>query len=284
LTDSKSNHLFNIIQNFDREDILELLGNVEKKLELEQNLIYIPQGKTMVIGDLHGDIISLKKILQIFFRDVFQTILFLGDYVDRGPKQLEVINTLFHYKRLMPERVVLLRGNHEDRFINRNYGFYDELRLKFPSYKELFRRYNQVFSILPIAAITWNKIFCVHGGIPEGLEDIEEINFLPKKHEDKDCKISTQLIWNDPREKGKDFRQSTRGPGIKTFGKKAFNDFMANNDLTLMIRGHERFKNGFKTYFNEQLISIFSSQSYSKRATATVAFINYEGDVELIPL
>ena len=93
-------------------------------------------------------------------------------------KQLEVINTLFHYKRIMPERVVLLRGNHEDRFINRNYGFYDELRLKFSTHKELFRRYNQVFSNLPIAAVTWNKIFCVHGGVPEGLEDIEEINFL----------------------------------------------------------------------------------------------------------
>ena len=284
MDNSNSNHLFDIIQNFDREDILELLGNVEKKLELEKNLIYIPQGKTMVIGDLHGDIISLKKILQTFFRDAFQTILFLGDYVDRGPKQLEVINTLFHYKRIMPERVVLLRGNHEDRFINRNYGFYDELRLKFSTHKELFRRYNQVFSQLPIAAVTWNKIFCVHGGVPEGLEDIEEINFLPKNQGKNDSSVMRQLIWNDPKEKGKDFKRSNRGLGIKTFGKKAFIEFMANNDLTLMIRAHERFKNGFKTYFNEQLISIFSSQSYSKRATATVAYINTDGNVEIMPL
>lgn len=284
MDNSNSNHFFDIIQNFDREDILELLGNVEKKLELEQNLIYVPQGKTMVIGDLHGDIISLKKILQIFFRDAFQTILFLGDYVDRGPKQLEVINTLFHYKRIMPERVVLLRGNHEDRFINRNYGFYDELRLKFSTHKELFRRYNQVFSRLPIAAITWNKIFCVHGGVPEGLEDIEEINFLPKNQDNYKSSIATQLIWNDPKERGKDFKRSNRGPGIKTFGKKAFNEFMENNNLTLMIRAHERFKNGFKTYFDEQLISIFSSQSYSKRATATVAYINTDGNVKLMSL
>ena len=281
---SKSNLAFDIIQNFDREDILELLRNVEKLLEREHNLTYIPQGKTMVIGDLHGDLPTLKKVIQTFFRDAFQTLLFLGDYVDRGPKQLEVINTLFHYKRLMPERVVLLRGNHEDHFINRNYGFYDELRLKFSSYKDLFRRYNEVFIKLPIAALTWNQIFCVHGGVPEGLEDIEEINFLPKKQGEKADPITRQLIWNDPKEKGRDFKASTRGPGVKTFGKKAFNEFMESNDLNLMIRAHERFKNGFKTFFNEKLISIFSSQSYSKRASATVAYIDTDGNVELMPI
>ncbi len=137
---------------------------------------------------------------------------------------------------------------------------------------------------MPLAAVTWNKIFCVHGDIPEGLDDIEEINFLPKDQEKIDDPIITQLVWNDPREKSSHFKNSNRGSGIKTFGKKAFETFMEENDLNLIIRAHKRFKNGFKKFFNDILISIFSSQSYSKRGSATVAFINENGNVELIPI
>jgi len=284
LKTSESIQPFKLIHELDKSKILELLRKVENILDLEKNLAYIPKGKTMVIGDLHGDIKTLEKIIQLFYSENFQTLLFLGDYIDRGVNQLEVINTLFYYKQLSPKKIILLRGNHEDHIINRYYGFYDQIKLKFSDYKYLFRRYNQVFSKLPLAAITWNKIFCVHGGVPEGLDDIEEINFLPNDQKKINDPITTQLVWNDPREKNSHFKNSNRGPGIKTFGKKAFDKFMDNNDLNLMIRAHERFKNGFKKYFDEKLISIFSSQSYSKRSCATVAYIRENGNVELIPV
>lgn len=275
---------FNVIERYSTENIIDLLRDVEKIFDGEKNLIKIIKGATLIVGDLHGDLNTLQKIIQLFFRDEFKTLLFLGDYVDRGAKQVEVVNVLFYYKRLMPDRLILLRGNHEDPIINRQYGFYDEVRLKFSNYKEIFRRYNHVFSKLPLAALTWNRIFCVHGGISEGLENIEEINLLLKNQEQINCPITKQLVWNDPKEKVKNFKKSSRGPGIKNFGKEALEKFIQENSISYIIRSHEKFKNGYRKYFDDKLLSIFSSRSYSKNVSTVVGVIDLNGNVDVIPI
>ena len=276
--------IFNDIENYSEENITQLIIDVEKIFELESNLIHVSEGKTMIIGDLHGDFTTLQKIIQKLYQEKFKTLVFLGDYVDRGPKQVEVINSLFYYKKLMPDRIFLLRGNHEDPIINRQYGFYDEIRLKFSNNRQIFRRYNQVFSRLPIAALTWNKVFCVHGGIPQELENIEEINQLPQNQDEINHPITTQLLWNDPKERVSTFRKSMRGPGIKNFGEDAFSEFIERNQIEYVIRSHERFKNGYKKYFGDKLISIFTSQSYSKRVSTVIGVINRSGKIEVVQI
>jgi len=224
----------------------ELLEEASILLEKEPMIIRIKEiSNCIIVGDTHGDYDTSKTIIDKYIEnESINNIIFLGDYVDRGPKQVEVINALFYYKKLMPERIFLLRGNHEDPIINRQYGFYDEIKLKFSNNREIFRRYNQVFSRLPIAALTWNKIFCVHGGIPEGLDEIEDINQLPSNQEEITDPIAKQLLWNDPKDKSTNFKQSPRGPGIKKFGREAFEVFVERNQIIGIIRSHEKFKNG----------------------------------------
>lgn len=74
--------------------------------------------RTFVIGDIHGDLEALFKLLSCFPPlEPSDTIVFLGDYLDRGPKSAEVVDYLRHLPDQVPAKVVALRGNHEDAWI-----------------------------------------------------------------------------------------------------------------------------------------------------------------------
>lgn len=95
--------------------------------------------------------LPLKDLLRLFRVCGFppsSNYLFLGDYVDRGPRSLEVnlaqlhcvhfsqlqsncfqtILLLLCYKLKFPLNFFLLRGNHEVASLNRIYGFYNECK------------------------------------------------------------------------------------------------------------------------------------------------------------
>lgn len=94
--------------------------------------------------------------------------LFLGDYVDRGTNSLETICLLLALKIKMPNQVHLLRGNHEDRWINYSFGFAEECRDRLQEDFELddsiFNRINTLFEYLPLAAVIGESLFLVKIG------------------------------------------------------------------------------------------------------------------------
>lgn len=75
-------------------------------------------GRTFAIGDIHGETAHLFKLLSCFpALDSGDTIVFLGDYLDRGPGSAQVIDYLRKLPTSTPAKVVALRGNHEDAWL-----------------------------------------------------------------------------------------------------------------------------------------------------------------------
>lgn len=71
--------------------------------------------RTFAIGDIHGDLEPLRIVLgKLPALDKQDTVVFLGDYVDRGPNSKGVLEFLLALPSRIKARTVFLRGNHED--------------------------------------------------------------------------------------------------------------------------------------------------------------------------
>jgi serine/threonine protein phosphatase 1 len=74
--------------------------------------------RTFAIGDIHGDLPALDRIFErLPALDANDTVVFLGDYVDRGPSSAEVVAFVRRLAKAGPMRIVALRGNHEDAWL-----------------------------------------------------------------------------------------------------------------------------------------------------------------------
>ncbi len=74
--------------------------------------------RTFAFGDIHGELRPLEAVLaQLPALAATDTLVFIGDYVDRGPESCQVVRFLRELPALTPARVVCLRGNHEDAWL-----------------------------------------------------------------------------------------------------------------------------------------------------------------------
>lgn len=237
-----------------------------------QDTILSVPSETYVVGDLHGNILDLLRILR-FVGDITQTrILFLGDYVDRGQFSIEVVTLLFCLACLFPENILMIRGNHEFRKVNESYGFKHQIIEAFKS-ESPWEKANSAFDCLPIAAIIDNKIFCVHGGITPAVKKITE---LSSKYTRPICncddEILYDLMWGDPTTSTQSYTPSLRGIGNQ-FGSFALNQFLDENGFIQMIRGHQCVHDGFQRLFKNRLITVFSSSNYGEIANGKAGFL-----------
>ena len=84
-----------------------------------------------IVGDIHGQYTDLLRLFEFKGLPPNASYLFLGDYVDRGPSGLECMFLLMALKVKHPDKIHMLRGNHECAAINRIYGFYDECKRRY---------------------------------------------------------------------------------------------------------------------------------------------------------
>ncbi|MDP6155415.1 MAG: metallophosphoesterase [Candidatus Thermoplasmatota archaeon] len=250
------------LDKFDSFLTMQLLIAVSDLFESEDNLIKLDSGSAVFVGDIHGDFQVVEKILTRFTDN--EKIVFLGNYVDHGFDSLKVVNRLFLEKLRSSERIILLRGNHETLPVNYNFGFLDEIKDKFlPQHVEkIFNWYNEIFSLLPLAAIHDNSTLAIHGGLPRGLAKLHEIDMIGANTPLTEDDVLFELLWNGPMDELTGYKPSPLGERVRLFGQMVFDEFMAENGLERMIVSHGFLENGFCYFFNEKLLKIFSAANY----------------------
>ena len=138
---------------------------------------------------------------------------------------------LLAYKIKYPENFFLLRGNHECASINRIYGFYDECKRRFNI--KMWKRFQDVFNVLPFAAVVDEKIFCCHGGLSPELQQLDQIKKIVRPTDVPDTGLLCDLLWSDPDKDMVGWGENDRGVSF-TFGEDIVAQFLRKMDLSLI--------------------------------------------------
>ncbi|KAJ5189704.1 Serine/threonine-specific protein phosphatase/bis(5-nucleosyl)-tetraphosphatase [Penicillium cf. griseofulvum] len=214
-----------------------------------------------IVGDIHGQYTDLIRVFETCGFPPELNYLFLGNYVDRGKQSLETVLLLLCYKLKYPEKVFLLRGNHECASVSRMGGFYDEC--KWRCNNKMWKLLIDTFNCLPIAAIVADKIFCVHGGLSPSLLHMENIRGIVRPTDIPDHGLLTDLLWSDPTDVSveEDWVPNERGVSF-CFSKKVVKEFLGRHGFDLVCRSHMVVKEGYEFSQDRTLVTIFSAPNY----------------------
>ncbi|XP_054801801.1 serine/threonine-protein phosphatase PP1 [Prosopis cineraria] len=241
------------------ESEIRLLCVNARQIFLSQPNLLDLRAPIRICGDIHGQYQDLLRLFEYGGYPPAANYLFLGDYVDRGKQSLETICLLLAYKIRYPDKIHLLRGNHEDAKINRIYGFYDECKRRFNV--RLWKIFTDCFNCLPVAALIDSKILCMHGGLSPELHTLDQIKQITRPTEIPDSGFLCDLLWSDPDPTIEGWAESDRGVSC-TFGPDAVRDFLDKNDLDLICRGHQVVEDGYEFFAKRSLVTIFSAPNY----------------------
>jgi len=163
------------------ESVIEAICAKTKELLMRESNVVHVRAPVTVVGDIHGQFFDLIEIFKIGGYCPDTNYLFLGerqlpgaspgrglnvrtgDYVDRGMFSVETISLLVCLKLRYPNRVHLIRGNHESRGVTQSYGFYTECSRKYGN-ANVWHYFTDMFDFLTLSVVINDQIFCVHGG------------------------------------------------------------------------------------------------------------------------
>ncbi|KAJ4456692.1 putative Protein phosphatase 2A catalytic subunit B [Paratrimastix pyriformis] len=246
----------------DEEEIKDLCEKVISLLILESNVKAV-RAPVTIVGDIHGQFYDLKEMFRVAGSAPDTNFLFLGDYVDRGYFSLETITLLCLLKLRYPDRITLLRGNHETKSITQTYGFYTECFRRYGN-ANAWQYFTDMFNYLTVSALIDGRFFCVHGGLSPNISSLDQIRVLDRFQEVPHEGAYADLVWSDPDDSKEGYANSQRGAGY-TFGRDVVRKFLHENRIDHIMRAHQLCNDGFQCLFGNTLSTIWSAPNYCYR-------------------
>ncbi|KAJ3005004.1 Serine/threonine-protein phosphatase 4 catalytic subunit [Thoreauomyces humboldtii] len=256
-----------------KESEVKDLCDKAREILAEESNVQSVDAPVTICGDIHGQFYDLKELFTVGGECPQTNYLFMGDFVDRGYYSVETFLLLLALKVRYPDRITLIRGNHESRQITQVYGFYDECLRKYGSVN-VWRFCCEIFDFLSLSAIIDDKIFCVHGGLSPGIQTLDQIRSIDRKQEVPHDGPMCDLLWSDPEEID-GWGLSPRGAGY-LFGGDVVAEFVHANHLELIARAHQLVMEGYKTMFKNTVVTVWSAPNYCYRCGNVAAILELD--------
>lgn len=219
-------------------------------------------GRILIFGDIHGDLQALKMGLEL--RRPEDVLVFLGDYADRGPEGVEVIEGIGMLVKKYPDRVVALKGNHEEYSSDGEPVFspctlMQEAERKRGGWKDFFEStFRGFIDGLSLAALVPGAALFVHGGVGKGIENHSSLH-------DPGEELQRDILWSDPSmERG--ISPNMRGAG-KNFGEDVTEEIVSRLGVKRIIRSHEPRKAVYGPAFDHdgRVVTLSATSVYGGR-------------------
>jgi len=256
-----------------KESEVKILCQKAMEILMEESNVQRVDAPVTICGDIHGQFYDLKELFKVGGDCPDTNYLFLGDFVDRGFYSVETFLLLLALKVRYPDRITLIRGNHESRQITQVYGFYDECLRKYGSVN-VWRYCTEIFDYLSLSALIEDKILCVHGGLSPSINTLDQIRVIDRKQEVPHDGAMCDLLWSDP-EDIEGWGLSPRGAGF-LFGGNVVKQFNHTNGLELIARAHQLVMEGYKYMFDKTLATVWSAPNYCYRCGNVAAILELD--------
>eukprot|EP00606_Chrysophyceae_sp_TOSAG23-5_P000147 GSChrysophyteH2.ASY1.ANO1.281.1 assembled CDS len=216
---------------FIKEDEVKALCDRAREILSEESNVQQVDAPVTICGDIHGQFYDLLELFRTFL-------------------------LLLALKVRYPDRITLLRGNHESRQITQVYGFYDECLKKYGG-----------------------RVMCVHGGLSPQIHTLDNIRSLDRKQEVPHDGGMCDLLWSDP-EDTEGWSVSPRGAGY-LFGADVVRRWCEINDVSLIARAHQLVMEGYKGMFpqpstSDTLVTVWSAPNYCYRCGNVAAILELD--------